>query len=534
MTSRVSSSDRHALRHPIFWFALALLVVNDHALKGGGIVPGWLTGKLSDFAGLIVAPVLLSALLDARGPRRRAAAFTAVGGWFIAANVFAPVARYTSAAAAHVGLSWTFWVDPTDLVALAVLPLAWHVASHRGRLTLGAPKLWTERLALGVGVAACIASPPPEPSWTTAAFLVNRTGGRVEVRVRWVEASVDCDGISDRFAEALSRNAFEAGTTFAVEVDETLPLDRDVIRRTSAAGGAIDDPSAPGTAAVPIHSGACDVAILSAEGLPETVVFWRDLEVRVIPEVVEDDADERNVEGGLDLLAVDEEATTLELGPGRGYRTSPPVDRYDGGAACRDYGSITGFAWSNLPRWVGQRVWLTDVRETLDGCVAVTLEDGPNEHHAYVCIPPADFPFLRNNEVQIWNDENELRIVRDLRLEDGTRWRTGELVISRGQARFTEGPFDVSLVEVDAACEGVRMDCGGFRVPAAGGLELSDGIRFVHPGEIVERGADDGRRARLRVGRAETMWVTHAGCGAGRDRLGPRLEALVVYGEEPR
>jgi hypothetical protein len=71
-------------------------------------------------------------------------------------------------------------------------------------------------------------------------------------------------------------------------------------------------------------------------------------------------------------------------------------------------------------------------------------------------------------------------------------------------------------------------------VPAAGGLELSDGTRFVHPGDIVERDAADGRRARLRVGRAETMWVTHPGCGAGRDVLGPRLEALVVYGEEPR
>jgi hypothetical protein len=78
------------------------------------------------------------------------------------------------------------------------------------------------------------------------------------------------------------------------------------------------------------------------------------------------------------------------------------------------------------------------------------------------------------------------------------------------------------------------MDCGGFRVPGAGGIMLADGMRFVHPGEAMERYAADGRRARLRVGRAESMWVTRAACGAGRDVLGSRLEALVVYGEETR
>lgn len=68
----------------------------------------------------------------------------------------------------------------------------------------------------------------------------------------------------------------------------------------------------------------------------------------------------------------------------------------------------------------------------------------------------------------------------------------------------------------------------------AGGIELEGGTRFVHPGDAMERDAPDGRRARLRIGRAETMWVTHDACGAGRDVLGTRLEALVVYGEETR
>jgi hypothetical protein len=38
------------LRQPLWWGALALLLVNDNLLKGSGLAPAWLTGKLSDFA----------------------------------------------------------------------------------------------------------------------------------------------------------------------------------------------------------------------------------------------------------------------------------------------------------------------------------------------------------------------------------------------------------------------------------------------------------------------------------------------------
>jgi len=54
-----------ALSHPLWWAALALLVANDHVLKGAGLLPESLTGKLSDFAGMIVAPPLLGALIGA-------------------------------------------------------------------------------------------------------------------------------------------------------------------------------------------------------------------------------------------------------------------------------------------------------------------------------------------------------------------------------------------------------------------------------------------------------------------------------------
>jgi hypothetical protein len=58
---------RHPLARPFFWVSLALLLINDHVLKPAHLLPGVVTGKVSDFAGLLVAPVLVVTLLRVRG-----------------------------------------------------------------------------------------------------------------------------------------------------------------------------------------------------------------------------------------------------------------------------------------------------------------------------------------------------------------------------------------------------------------------------------------------------------------------------------
>ena len=49
-----------ALLHPLWLGSLALLVLNDHVLKGAGLLPGVLTGKLSDFAGVFADELLFT------------------------------------------------------------------------------------------------------------------------------------------------------------------------------------------------------------------------------------------------------------------------------------------------------------------------------------------------------------------------------------------------------------------------------------------------------------------------------------------
>jgi len=73
-----------------FVAAVVVLAVNDHVLKGRG--PGWLTGRLSDVAGVFVAAVLAGVLLRPRlGAVVAAAGFAAVKVSPVAAELAAPL-----------------------------------------------------------------------------------------------------------------------------------------------------------------------------------------------------------------------------------------------------------------------------------------------------------------------------------------------------------------------------------------------------------------------------------------------------------
>ena len=146
------------LLHPVVLAALGLWALNDHVLKGLG--PGWLTGKLSDFACLIVVPVMLAAAVElwrSRGSKP----FAPAQGWlvvgaFVAAGTMVLINLWSPAAWAYeqgLGLlQWPLralgsWVagerpgapipvvltmDPWDVVAtpFAFVPL-WLVSGRR-------------------------------------------------------------------------------------------------------------------------------------------------------------------------------------------------------------------------------------------------------------------------------------------------------------------------------------------------------------------------------------------------------------------
>jgi hypothetical protein len=115
------------LLHPLWLGSLALLVANDHFFKGAGILHHVATGKLSDFAGLVVAPALLAVLLRARTRAHLALCHAATGIVFALTEISPLCARALEQAMTIAGVPWRLVPDLTDLLALPALALGWHV-----------------------------------------------------------------------------------------------------------------------------------------------------------------------------------------------------------------------------------------------------------------------------------------------------------------------------------------------------------------------------------------------------------------------
>jgi hypothetical protein len=161
-------SARVALLHPAWWAALAILLVNDHYLKGAGVLAGVLTGKLSDFSGLLMAPVVLAAVL---APRRRWAfslAHVALAVAFALLKLSPAVAAAWCALGAWFGATWQVVSDPTDLLALPMLALSYRLFGVRLQPAQAA-RAW-QRLAAttaaGLGLTGIVAtSRAPSPRY---------------------------------------------------------------------------------------------------------------------------------------------------------------------------------------------------------------------------------------------------------------------------------------------------------------------------------------------------------------------------------
>lgn len=134
------------LGHPLSLSAILLLLVNDHLLRRHW--PSWWTGKISDFAWLAFAPFILAALLAWLLPTRTEQQEERVGLWAIALTglVFSlvktvPVCHTLTVRLLETLLGCTVGLrrDPTDLLALPTLLVAWYLwkrkAAHTHRLS---------------------------------------------------------------------------------------------------------------------------------------------------------------------------------------------------------------------------------------------------------------------------------------------------------------------------------------------------------------------------------------------------------------
>ncbi|MER7457084.1 hypothetical protein [Micromonospora sp. NPDC126480] len=139
------------LGHPATVLALVVLVVNDHLLKPA--IPGPVTGKLSDVAGLVLAPPLVAVLLTLLAPRlpvRAAAAvgLVSVGAGFALVKASGYAAEVASAAWTALAGPSLVRADPTDLLTLPALGLAWWSWTRAHRRPVGVRAVRVVRLVV--------------------------------------------------------------------------------------------------------------------------------------------------------------------------------------------------------------------------------------------------------------------------------------------------------------------------------------------------------------------------------------------------
>lgn len=170
------------LCHPVTVAGVLVLLINDHLLKHTW--PGFVTGKLSDVAGLVVAPALLALLL-----RRRAD----LAATLVAGVAFALV-KTTETGAELASQAWTFvagpsrvLADPTDLLALPALALAWWVRARS--LSRPSSPRWRIIVTMPLALLAVTATSSATPPYSAESVEVD-SGGRISVptygRTTWI------------------------------------------------------------------------------------------------------------------------------------------------------------------------------------------------------------------------------------------------------------------------------------------------------------------------------------------------------------
>ena len=192
------------LAHPVTVLAIVALVFNDHVLKAA--YPGWITGKLSDAAGLVLAPPLLAVvatLLVPWLPARIAAIVGFVGTAFGFAAVKGSVAGAAAASAmwSAVAMPTVIRADATDLLTLPALVLAWYAwtCAQRQPVAHRLVRLARALVVLPLGVLAVAATSVDHPQAVAVAqwrggIVVGEINAYTEEADDWDWARYSGDG----------------------------------------------------------------------------------------------------------------------------------------------------------------------------------------------------------------------------------------------------------------------------------------------------------------------------------------------------
>lgn len=253
---------RSALLHPLWMGALLILLLNDHIFKFA--YSNVLTGKLSDFAGLFIAPVLLGILFNIKKRQTFIFAGLLIGAVFTLLNLFSAFAQKWDAMMSLV-YSWKTTPDPTDLIALIVIPMSLYFFSTRS------PKKKNYRWipVFFIGLLASIAtSPDPgtnQLQYQSALSIYNQTNELLHVEIQTLKnnISLDCEAIEKDPTQYASPDIFEHSSSFDLQSGQQIPIDKNYTEEN------FQD---------------CNLALVKNEHLPPLLLFWtKGFEIKSYP-----------------------------------------------------------------------------------------------------------------------------------------------------------------------------------------------------------------------------------------------------------
>lgn len=392
--SSSTTGPRRPLSDPLWWSALALWLLNDHLFKGSGLLPGALTGKLSDACGLWVLAAGLASL--GRDARFRVGAYLAVGLYFIGLQVWPPMRLASEWVLAALGIPSRITPDPSDLWALAVLLPAY--LRYRPSLHLELPALQpAPRLALGyalMSVATVATSRVDQPEGavrTGRIFLYNNTDQEQSITIKEVRKNVDanCFFIQNNPSQHLQDSLFELKETLSIEAQGLVALD--VRATTNLQADLLDD------------AAACQAMLIGGQDREPHLLFWKSEQfplqrfsqtpdnLKIEGIIALEPQSEDDPESPLVLKHQGEKPIVYPIMKGEPELASPecapPTPRID-----LDWGEP-------FPKGPHR---LDTITPGPDGCIALELSRPSDDEFTtrrYLCVPPERFPFDEGSEL---------------------------------------------------------------------------------------------------------------------------------------
>jgi hypothetical protein len=523
-----------ALLTPTWIGALALLVANDHWLKGSGLLPGVLTGKLSDVAGMLVAPVLLAALLGVRTRGALLACHVAVAIVFTGIQLSTGFAAQWSALMGLFGHPWTITCDPTDLLALPFLLVSWKLLVPEMNPELPA-LVPLQRTAVGAlsmfGLWSTVATSDvdgfadPDSGWYEdvlgSLYINNANDFEIALHIRPLrdDVAIDCQQVAGDPGRLLGEAAFGEA------VHWSLPA------RTNVA--------------ISLPESGCGAVWIAGEGIAPTIVFVDDLS-DFWPQWYPGQSFDPSALGSAGLaIAFDAEGQSTWLGNEQ-LRFTPKTETLEQPVGCEAPLDELRIEWSpNLP---GNDVQVLAVEAGVDGCFELELQEVymPNgqvetlgaPYRFYLCVPAATMPFAADEFLRFGGGGSQLWVT----LLDGATLEpqvTGEGSLIR-EVFYVRGAnmpelLDTALGRTLYAID--RVSCpwlveaeGCASVERPVDLAFADEPSYLQPGVPVSYTSEQtGMLNTVVLGHARQLAVVDPACGQDSSQLRYGIDLAIVY-----